>query len=791
MKETFTTVPTVDFARLKDPATKSEELTRLRDAIFQYDFGTPGIERKTGQNQVWERLEGPNQYPDISGAENLIKQYIREITTLADDFVHLVAECLGLPPTTFDDFKGNMSRLKFVKYPPVAPNSQGVGPHKDSAGLFTFLSQDDTGGLQVLNKNGEWIDAPPVDGSLVVNIQQGFEAITGGICTATTHRVLAPTHKTRYSIPFFLGVRLDVTLDELKETAAHIVQCVPVSDDTQKRAVDVPSEFLSPLYSCFGEAHLRNRVLSHPDVGQRWYPELVRPLLVGAARAVNCFRTHQLIAAMVNSFALLKTLPALGACVLAYNFPAIPEDLTTPYQQRLAVTGPKTVSVGWNTYQKLNQSCVQYGTSADNLESKACSTISTTYNTSRTYSNAVNLTDLTPATTYYYKIVSGNSTVGHFLSPRTPGDTTPFNMDVVIDLGVYGPDGFTVDNKRDTIPSTDPELNHTTIHRLAQTVDDYEFVLHPGDFAYADDWALKIQNLLHGEKAYQAILEQFYGQLEPISSRKIYMAGAGNHEASCEEVPFTSGLCPEGQKNFTDMLYRFGKTMPYSFPSSSSNTTAQALAEKAQSLAQPPFWYSFEYGMVHVTMIDTETDFPSAPDTESGSAHLGAGPLGAPNQQLDFLEADLASVDRSVTPWLIVAGHRPWYTTGSSSCTDCQAAFEGLFYKYGVDVGVFGHQHNSQRFQPVYNNTADPKGLNDPDAPMYIVAGGAGNIEGPSKVGTKPNYTAFAYADEFSYATMKFLNESSLQIDFLKSSTGEVLDSSTLYKSHTESFVVQ
>lgn len=83
-----------------------------------------------------------------------------------------------------------MSRLKFVKYPQSAPDSQGVGPHKDSAGLFTFLSQDSTGGLQVLNKNGEWIDVPPVEGSLVVNIQQGFEAITGGVCTATTHRVI-------------------------------------------------------------------------------------------------------------------------------------------------------------------------------------------------------------------------------------------------------------------------------------------------------------------------------------------------------------------------------------------------------------------------------------------------------------------------------------------------------------------------------------------------------------------------------------------------------------------------
>lgn len=119
-----------------------------------------------------------------------MEEYITAIEALAEKFMHLVAKSLSLPETTFDDFKGNMSRLKFVKYPPAAPGSQGVGPHKDSAGLFTFLSQDDTGGLQVLNKNGEWIDVPPVQGSLVVNIQQGFEAITGGVCAATTHRVI-------------------------------------------------------------------------------------------------------------------------------------------------------------------------------------------------------------------------------------------------------------------------------------------------------------------------------------------------------------------------------------------------------------------------------------------------------------------------------------------------------------------------------------------------------------------------------------------------------------------------
>lgn len=97
------------------------------------------------------------------------------------------------------------------------------------------------------------------------------------------------------------------------------------------------------------------------------------------------------------------------------------------------------------------------------------------------------LSGLTPATTYYYKIVSTNSSVEHFLSPRVPGDKTPFSINAIIDLGVYGADGFTIQGdqtKRDMIPSIDPSLNHSTIDRLAQTVDDYEFIIHPGDLAY-------------------------------------------------------------------------------------------------------------------------------------------------------------------------------------------------------------------------------------------------------------------------------------------------------------------
>lgn len=155
------------------------------------------------------------------------------------------------------------------------------------------------------------------------------------------------------------------------------------------------------------------------------------------------------------------------------------------------------------------------------------------------------------------------------------------------------------------------------------------------------------------------------------------------------------------------------------------------------------------------------------------------------------MHADLASVDRSVTPWLIVAGHRPWYALGDEHCGACQAAFESIFYEYGVDLAILGHVHNSQRFNPMYKGKVDPAGLNNPEAPMYIVVGGAGNIEGLDGINGNATGNVFGYADDFSYATVKVLDKNHLGVEFFRSSTGEVLDSSLLYKKHKESFVNQ
>jgi acid phosphatase len=78
------------------------------------------------------------------------------------------------------------------------------------------------------------------------------------------------------------------------------------------------------------------------------------------------------------------------------------------------------------------------------------------------------------------------------------------------------------------------------------------------------------------------------------------MASPGNHEAVCIEQSGIDELCPVGQKNFTDFMNRFGRISPRTFPSKSKNQTAIELAKSASTLALPPMWYSFEYGMAHI-----------------------------------------------------------------------------------------------------------------------------------------------------------------------------------------------
>jgi len=263
------------------------EITRFAtDWREQVDIGTelpaPGPDEPRYRNLV-----GPNIWPKeelLPGFKATFEQYMKEMAEMSLFFTSLIAEAIGLPPDAFEKyFEGvhgdkQQHKLKIVKYPDMGElkegTGQGVGPHKDSMLSSYLLQASPHKGLQVQNSEGVWIDCPPIDGTFVVAVGQGMEAITQGVCTSTTHRVLSPAPGSgpRYSIPFFQGVSYDASFEDMG---------VPESTLTLKRHIvggnkdSIEFTFKKDRFKHLGEATLLNRIKSHPDVGEKYYPDLL------------------------------------------------------------------------------------------------------------------------------------------------------------------------------------------------------------------------------------------------------------------------------------------------------------------------------------------------------------------------------------------------------------------------------------------------------------------------------------------------------------------------------------
>ncbi|KAJ5769529.1 Oxoglutarate/iron-dependent dioxygenase [Penicillium odoratum] len=274
------------------------EITALKpDHREQFDFATE-LPAPGPDEPLYRYIVGPNQWPDeeaIPGFRQTIEHYVDEVSMLSAAFTALIAEALDLPPTALDQAFDNpqQHKLKLIKYPPPTASDndadfQGVGPHKDS-GFLTFLLQGTPHhGLEVQNKAGAWISAPPIPNSFVINIGRALEALTGGICTATTHRVsLQPENFVdsegnslgpRFSFPVFQGVSPDLSADKINLIIPDHIRDL-VKDEKVKS--DAEATFNAMFQTNIGEGTLVARITSHQDVGQRWYPEILAKALKG------------------------------------------------------------------------------------------------------------------------------------------------------------------------------------------------------------------------------------------------------------------------------------------------------------------------------------------------------------------------------------------------------------------------------------------------------------------------------------------------------------------------------
>jgi len=160
-------------------------------------------------------LLGPNHWPEIEGFRTPVMTYYDAVFSVGRALMQGFAVALGEAPDFFDSYlRKPPSQLRLIHYPfdPDAEDVMGIGAHTDYECLTLLRST--APGLEVLNRSGQWIDAPPVGGALIVNLGDMMEIWTNGEFVATSHRV-RPVKQERFSFPLFFAVDYDTLVTPL------------------------------------------------------------------------------------------------------------------------------------------------------------------------------------------------------------------------------------------------------------------------------------------------------------------------------------------------------------------------------------------------------------------------------------------------------------------------------------------------------------------------------------------------------------------------------------------------
>jgi isopenicillin N synthase-like dioxygenase len=207
----------------------------------QRGYTSFGKEHAKGRNvgdlkEFWhfgQMVEGEDpikaEYPDNIFVDELpdfnaygIKAY-KELEETGKHMLRAIALYLGLDEFFFDDkIKNGNSILRPIHYPPIThePESAVRAAEHEDINLITLLMGASAEGLEVLNKQGEWVGITALPEQLVVNVGDMLQRLTNNKLKSTTHRVVNPPREQwanpRFSIPFFLHPRSDMRLDCLE-----------------------------------------------------------------------------------------------------------------------------------------------------------------------------------------------------------------------------------------------------------------------------------------------------------------------------------------------------------------------------------------------------------------------------------------------------------------------------------------------------------------------------------------------------------------------------------------------
>jgi len=273
------------------------------------------------------------------------------------------------------------------------------------------------------------------------------------------------------------------------------------------------------------------------------------------------------------------------------------------------------------------------------------------------------------------------------LTPPLPGE--PTSLALIGDLGQ-------TDNSTKT-------MNHIFRDAL-NTTPPLSMMLCAGDMSYADGDPQRWPS--------------WFALMEPLLRHMPLHVGAGNHEIECDNV--TKNIFVQYEHYFR-MPNRIG-------PAETSPVTDEYRKTLWDGDCATPSafqgtynygnaFYSFQHGLVHIIVLSPYSD------TSVGSI------------QYQWFEYQLRKVvDRSITPWVLVSFHTPFYTTFVGHNDEIESvvmkeSMEPLLVKYGVNLVVSGHDHAYMRTKSLAYGKVDPTGR----SPIYLTVGAGGNREQHSR----------------------------------------------------------
>lgn len=165
-------------------------------------FANPALRNEYPEN-IW-----PSEFPEF-------KTVFNKIYSDLESAGKVMLEALSMPLDVNKNFFSDMvsdgnSILRLLHYPPIP---EGVDPrcvrsaaHED-INLITILPAATASGLQLKDRDGQWLDVVSAPGTLIVDAGDMLSRLTNEVIPSTTHRVINPQdgkNTSRYSMPFFM-----------------------------------------------------------------------------------------------------------------------------------------------------------------------------------------------------------------------------------------------------------------------------------------------------------------------------------------------------------------------------------------------------------------------------------------------------------------------------------------------------------------------------------------------------------------------------------------------------------